>query len=111
MMQYSDDVLLTQSVYKRCHSTPLHNLDTILFIQQPYIFLIFQFFLYLVAFFFCMSMGAAVKVYTSMQIQYAVAIGEVDSEARNHHTPRVALGTGMCRLDSVQMESEFREKR
>ena len=28
------------------------------------------------------------------QIQYAIAIGEVDSEARNQHTPRVVLSTG-----------------
>ena len=39
------------------------------------------------------------------QIQY----GD-NSEARNRHTPRVALGTATCRLDSVQMQSEFREK-
>ena len=30
---------------------------------------------------------------------------------RNRHTLRVALAAETCRLDSVQMQSEFREKR
>ena len=31
MVQCGDDVLLSQSVYERCHSTPLHGLVSILF--------------------------------------------------------------------------------
>ena len=66
MVQCKNDVLLSQSVYERCHSTPLLGLVSILFHTAT--LHLSHFFLYLFAFIFLHESNLLVDIGTAVTV-------------------------------------------